>query len=249
MIDRFNPPELRRLRALLRRRYGARGAFAEQVEAVAGQLAPTPGSRLAFLGRVHRELSLERSGEDVLSPEAFREACGVLAADLEVENTRPAPIVRGLLSWLLLLSGVGTLLSGIDVAAADLGRLAVLGPLCVLACLPVILNPGGGFNPVAWAVAVASPFALGYLTNVHVTPTFLWGILLIQVGLLTGPLSVIRRGVLGLIVGLELAVSALVIVAGSRGFDLQGAGLFSLMLVALAVFSLIRLYHSAAASW
>ena len=238
----FNPPELRRLRRLLRRQFGAKGTFAEQVEAVAPNLAPTPGSRLAFLERVHRELSLERSGEDAVSPEAFRQACEVLAADLGSE-AQPVPALRGFLSWLLLLVGVGALLSGLDVREADWGRLAVLGPLYVVVCLPVIFGFSKGLNPVAWAVALLGLTALGYLTNVHVTPAFLWGALLLQVGLLTGTLSPLRRGVFKLVVGLELAVSALVFLAGSRGHDLQGAGVLALLLAALAAFSLIRLHH------
>lgn len=186
-MNRFNPPEPRRLRALLRRHYGARGSFAEQVEAVASQLPPTPGSRLAFLGRVHHELSLEQVGDNITSPGDFRQACEVLTGDLQGANARPAPVARNLLSWPLLLVGFGLLLGGLDVSEANLSRLAVLGPLCVVLCLPVILSPGGDPNPVAWAVATVSPIALGYLTNLHLTPAFLWGALLLQAGLLMGP--------------------------------------------------------------
>lgn len=248
-MDRFNPPELRRLRALLRRQYGAQGSFAEQVEAVAAQLPPTPGSRLAFLGRVHTELALERLGDDVTSPEDFRQACEVLAGDLQGANDEPTPVARSLLSWLLLLGGVGLLVGGLDVSEANLGRLAVLGSLCVLLCLPVILSPGGGPNPVAWAVAIGSPLVTGYLTNIAVTPMFFGGVLLLQLGLLAGPLAFgMRRGVLSLIVGLELAVSALVVFSLGQGYELQSAGVFSVFLVVLAIFSLVRLYRAGAYS-
>ena len=248
-MERFNPPELRRLRALLRRQYGARGPFAEQVEAVVDQLAPTPGSRLAFLGRVHKELSLEHVGADLTSPGEFRRACERLTAELHGANAQPAPVARSLISWLLLLIGAGLSVSSVDFGEANLGRLAVLGPLCLMVCLPVILSPRGAPNPVAWAAAILSPILLAYLTNVHVTEVFLWGALTLQVGLLTGPLTFgMRRGVLRLIVGLELAVSALVVFSLSQGYDLQSAGVFSLFLVVLAVLSLVRLHHAGAYS-
>ena len=248
-MDRFNPPELRRLRALLRRRYDAQGSFAEQVEAVAGQLEPTPGSRLAFLGRVHRELGLERPGDDQTSPEDFRGACERLTADLGGEQDEPTPVARSLVSWLLLVGGVGLIALGLDLGEANLGRLAVLGPLCVMLALPVLLSPGGGPNPVAWAVALLAPIVTGYLTNLHVTPIFFGGALLVQLGLLAGPLVFgMRRGVLGLIVGLELATAALVVFSLTQGYDVQSAGVFSVLLVVLAVVSLVRLHHAGAYS-
>ncbi len=243
-MNRFNPPELRRLRALLRRYYGARGSFAEQVEAVTSELPPTPGSRLAFLGRVHHELSLEQIGDNVTSPGDFRQACKVLTGDLQSANAQPTPVARNLLSWPLLLVGVGLLLGGLDVSEANLSRLAVLGPLCVMLCLPVILSPGGEPNPVAWAVATVSPIALGYLTNLHFTPAFLWGVLLLQVGLLVGPLIGIRRPLLGLLVSLELAVSALVLFLLSQGYQPDSSGVVLVALVALAFVSLFRLHDA-----
>lgn len=246
-MNRFNPPELRRLRALLRRYYGAQGSFAEQVEIVASQLPPTPGSRLAFLGRVHHELSLEQVGDNVTSPGDFRQACKVLTGDLQGALIQPTPVSRNLLSWLLLLIGVGLSLGGLDVSDANLSRLAVLGPLCVVLCLPVILSPGGEPNPVAWAVATVSPIALGYLANLHFTPAFLWGVLLLQVGLLVGPLGFgIRRPLLGLLVGLELAVLALYLFSLSQGYQPDSSGVVLVVLVALAFVSLFRLHNASA---
>lgn len=246
-MNRFNPPELRRLRALLRRRYGAHGSFAEQVEAASPQLPPTPGSKLAFLGRVHQELVLEQAGDNVTSPGDFRQACEVLTGDLQGGNTQPEPVARNLLSWLLLLVGVGLSLGGLDVSEANLSRLAVLGPLCVVLYLPVILSPGGAPNPVAWAVAIVSPVALGYLTDLQLTPAFLWGVLLFQVGLLVGSLgSGLRRPLLGLLAGLELAISALLLFSLSRGYQSGSAGVVLVVLAMLATVSLFRLHDAGA---
>jgi len=245
-VDRFNPPELRRLRALLRRLYGAEGSFAEQVEAVAGQLEATPGSRLTFLGRVHHELSLEHVGDDQTSPEAFRGACDRFAAELGGEHASvSAP--RSVASWLIVMAGSVLLAAGLDFSGANYGLLAFLGPLCVLLLLPVMLGPSESFNPVVWGVAIVAPVVTGYLTYVQVTETFAGGALLLQLGLLAGPLAPgTRRGVLSLIAGLELAVAALVMFALGQGYDLQSAGGFSVLLVALAVFSLVRLQQTGA---
>ncbi len=244
-MNRFNPPELRRLRVLLRRRYGAEGSFAEQVEAVAGQLEATPGSRLAFLGRVHRELSLEHLGDDQTSPEAFRGACARFAAELGGEHASvSAP--RSLGSWLFVIAGSVLVAAGLDFSGANMSLLAFLGPVCALLLLPVVLGPGR-FNPVVWGVAIVAPIVTGYLTDVQITETSAGGALLLQLGLLAGSLeSGVRRGALSLIAGLELVIAALVVFALTQGYDLQSAGAFSVLLVALAVFSLVRLGQTGA---
>lgn len=110
-----------------------------------------------------------------------------------------------------------------------------------------MLGPGGSFNPVVWGVALVAPVVTGYLTDVNVSETFAGGALLLQLGLLAGPLeSGARRGVLSLIEGLELVVAALVMFALGQGYDLQSAGGFSVLLVALGVFSLVRLQQAGA---
>lgn len=246
-MNRFNPPELRRLRALLRRTYGAEGSFAEQVEAVAGQLEATPRSRLTFLGHVHRELSLEHVGDEQTSPEAFRGACDRFAAELGGEHAS-ASTPRRVASWLFVVAGSVLVAAGLDFSGANMSLLAFLGPVCVLLLLPVLLGPES-FNPVVWGVAIVAPVVTGYVTDVGVTETFAGGALLLQLGLLVGSLeSGARRGVLSLIAGLELAVAALVMFALGQGYDLQSAGGFSVLLVALAVFSLVRLQQMGADS-
>ncbi len=202
---------------------------------------------MAFLGQVHHELVLEQVGDNVTSPGDFRQACEVLAGDLQGGHTQPAPVAQNLLSWLLLLVGVGLSPIGLDVSEANLSRLAVLGPLCLVLCLPVILSTGGDPNPVAWAVAIVSPVALGYLTDLQLTPAFLWGVLLFQIGLLVGPLgSGLRRPLLGLLTGLELTVSALVLFSLSQGYQLGSAGVVLVVLAMLATISLFRLHNAGA---
>lgn len=227
----FNPPELRRLRAHLRRHYGARGSFREQVEVARTRLSPTSGGELVMLERTHHNLALERVG--VGSPGDFREACTQFTTELGAA-TEP-PVALRLISWALLLGGVGVMVSGVDAGSwnPSTSFLPLLFWGLAVGTFGPLFGSGGGLNLVVGSLCLVLPVAfLG--ANASLDGAFWLGLLIVQLGLLCSPLrSGIRRSLLLGLVGLELLLMAL------YGYYLFSPDPYAFSVVVMAVLGLL----------